>query len=84
MVYAGAELRAFLARLTLVLPIDMGVFGLADVGRVYLSGETSGKWHASRGGGVWLAPLNRSATVYFAAATSEGNRAFYAGTGFAF
>ena len=34
MVYAGAELRAFLARLTLALPIDMGVFGLADVGRV--------------------------------------------------
>ena len=84
MVYAGVELRAFLARLTLVLPIDVGVFGLVDVGRAYLSGEASGKWHAGRGTGVWIAPLNRSATVHVALAASEGRRALYAGLGFAF
>ena len=36
--YGSVELRAFLTRLTFILPIDMGVFGLTDVGRTYFKG----------------------------------------------
>jgi hypothetical protein len=30
-----------------------GVLGLADVGRVYLDGESSSRWHSGVGGGLW-------------------------------
>jgi hypothetical protein len=82
--YGGAELRVFLTRLFLLFPIDFGVFGLSDVGRVFAEGQPSGGWHTSLGGGVWLAPVSRSATVHASIAQSEGRRAFYVGTGFAF
>nr|NIM52039.1 hypothetical protein [Gemmatimonadales bacterium]NIN12787.1 hypothetical protein [Gemmatimonadales bacterium]NIN51012.1 hypothetical protein [Gemmatimonadales bacterium]NIP08476.1 hypothetical protein [Gemmatimonadales bacterium]NIR00912.1 hypothetical protein [Gemmatimonadales bacterium] len=39
-VYGNAELRLRLARIFLVLPGDFGVFGLGDVGRVFLDGES--------------------------------------------
>ena len=82
--YGSVEIRLFLARLTFILPIDMGVFGFADVGRAYLDGESSNKWRTGSGGGIWLAPLSRSATVRVSVASSEGRRAVYAGMGFAF
>ena len=83
-IYGSVELRAFLARLTFILPVDVGVFALGDVGRVYLDGESSSEWHTARGGGIWFAPLNRSSTVRLSIAESEGRTAFYAGVGFAY
>ena len=83
-IYGSAELRAFLARLTFILPVDVGVFALGDVARVYLDGEASSEWHTARGAGIWFAPLNRSSTVRLSIAESEGRTAFYAGVGFAY
>jgi hemolysin activation/secretion protein len=83
-VYGSAELRVFLTRFLLLFPTDFGVFGLSDAGRVYAGGQPSGGWHTSVGGGIWLAPVMRSATVHVSIAQSEGRRAFYVGTGFAF
>jgi len=82
--YGNAELRVFLTRFLLLIPTDLGVFGLSDVGRVFAEGDPSGGWHTSVGGGIWLAPVTRSATVQFSIAQSKGRRAFYVGTGFAF
>jgi hemolysin activation/secretion protein len=82
--YGSVEVRAFLARLTFILPIDLGAFGLLDVGRAYLDGESSSTWRSGRGAGVWLAPLTRSATVHVARAWSGRRPAYYAGVGFAF
>jgi hypothetical protein len=42
--------------------------GLADVGRVYLDGETSEVWHAGVGGGIWFAWLGGSKVVSLAVA----------------
>ena len=83
-VYGSAELRVFLTRFLLLFPTDFGVFGLTDAGRVYAEGQPSGGWHTSVGGGIWLAPVSRSATVHVSIAQSEGRSAFYVGTGFAF
>ena len=57
MAHANAELRLKLFRATIVLPADIGVFGLYDVGRVWLDGESSNQWHDAFGGGLWLAYL---------------------------
>ena len=70
--FGNAELRVTLARPTIVVPTDVGLFALADAGRVFVSGEPSDRWHTGVGGGVWLSfyrPLN---TISLAVARSEG------------
>jgi hypothetical protein len=82
--YGNVELRLALTRFFLLVPGELGVFGLGDVGRVYFSGQTSDRWHATAGGGLWMSFLSRANTVSVAAAHSlEGTRA-YVKTGFAF
>lgn len=39
---------------TSFLPIQIGVFGGADLGRVWITDEDSDQWHNSYGGGIWL------------------------------
>ena len=76
-VYGNVELRLSVARFYLLLPGELGVFGLGDVGRVYLSGETSDRWHTGVGGGLWFSFLSRANTLSVAAAHSvEGTRAY--------
>ncbi|MBG6133545.1 hypothetical protein IWQ47_004957 [Aquimarina sp. EL_43] len=36
------------------MPLQLGVFGGYDIGRVWLDGEDSDRWHDSVGGGIWL------------------------------
>jgi hypothetical protein len=82
--YGNAELRLRLGSLMLVLPADVGVFGLADIGRVYADGEASDRWHWALGGGVWLAYLHPGNTLRVALAKSEERLGVYVGAGFAF
>ncbi|MND09110.1 hypothetical protein D3C83_322010 [compost metagenome] len=44
------------------------MFGLADAGRVYLEGESSDKWHAGFGGGIWFAWLGGAKVASLAVA----------------
>ena len=82
--YGNVELRLSVARFFFLLPGELGFFALGDAGRVYLSGETSDRWHAAVGGGVSIAFLNRANTVSVAAAHSVEGTRLYARTGFAF
>ncbi len=83
-VYGSAEFRVFLLRTLVLAPADLGLFALANIGRVYSPGESSSKLHNGVGGGIWLAPVRRSSTVQFSLARSEGRTGFYLGLGFAF
>jgi Omp85 superfamily domain len=84
-VYANAELRARLGRYFLVLPGTFGVFALGDVGRVYLDGESSDKWHTGVGGGLWFAYLDPASTLSIAVARGDDDRtAVYIRAGFAY
>jgi hemolysin activation/secretion protein len=83
-VYAGAELRLFLTKFFLLLPGDFGVFGLGDVGRVYLDGESSDRWHGAGGGGIWFAFLDRAYTISMALSHGEERTGFYLRAGFGF
>lgn len=82
--YGNAEVRTRLGRMTLVLPADVGLFALADVGRVFLEGEDSRTWHPGFGGGFWLSYLDRNNTASVAVAHSEGRTGLYIRLGFAF
>src|SRR5881628_1646297 len=80
--YANAELRLTVARLPAG---DVGVFGLADAGRVWVAGEPSDRWHAAAGGGLWFAwRHSRANTVSLAVAKSPERSALYLRTGFMF
>jgi outer membrane protein assembly factor BamA len=83
-VFGNAELRLALLHGRSGLAPLFGVFGLADVGRVYLKGETSDRWHTGFGGGLWLSLSNPNNTVSFAVAESEGDVRIYLEGGFMF
>ena len=82
--YGNVELRLSLAKFFLLLPNELGAFGLADAGRVFVSGETSDRWHAAAGGGVWIAFLSRANTLSVAAVHSAEGTRIYARAGFSF
>ncbi len=80
--YANVELRLAAGRLPFG---DVGLFGLADGGRVWVPGEVSDRWHAAAGGGVWLAWQHRRANILsIAAARSPERTAAYLRAGFLF
>ena len=51
----NAELRVGLGKATVFLPLRYGVAGLGDVGRVFVDGQSSSRWHFGVGGGLWFA-----------------------------
>ena len=84
----NTELSVSLGRFNTVLPLRYGLTGLADVGRVFVANESSSKWHAGYGGGIWLGVFASGATFQFASALkaalvhSDEGTSFYLLTGF--
>jgi hypothetical protein len=60
-----AELRLPLASFSFILPLDIGIFGLAEAGRVYLDGESPGGWHSAFGGGFWIGVVDPTSALSF-------------------
>ena len=83
-VYGNVELRFQLLQFHFLTPVDFGAFALADGGRVYVSGESSDRWHTATGGGIWFAFIKRTNTVSIAAAHSVERTGIYVRAGFAF
>ncbi|HUQ47145.1 MAG TPA: hypothetical protein VM053_02750 [Gemmatimonadaceae bacterium] len=57
-IYGNAELRIPVAQFPLIVPLDVGLIGFADAGRVYVDGDSPGGWHSAMGGGLWIGLLN--------------------------
>jgi hemolysin activation/secretion protein len=81
---ANSELRVRMFGFKVLVPTDVGLFALADAGRVWLAGESSERWHTGVGGGVWMSFLRRENMVSVALARSEGRTRAYLGAGFGF
>ena len=64
--FGGAELRQPLGQVRLLVRGRVGVFALADAGRVWLDGESPGDWHTDVGGGVWFETLGNVLTFTYA------------------
>ena len=57
MLYNNLEMRVKLTDFAgYVLPGQFGITGFFDVGRVWVDGENSQKWHNGFGGGFYFAP----------------------------
>ncbi|MDY0779337.1 metallophosphoesterase [Tenacibaculum sp. IB213877] len=68
---------------TRLIPIQIGVFGGADTGRVWAENETSTQWHASYGGGFWVTAADSVSGTFNFFTGKEGLR-FSFGFGFNF
>jgi hypothetical protein len=66
-----------------LVPMQYGILGGYDYGRVWLDGETSNKWHQSVGGGLWLNGINTITARLTFFNGSDGNRIAF-GLGFGF
>jgi hypothetical protein len=83
-VYGQTEVRLPLSRATLVVPGTLGLFGLADVGRVYLEDESSDVWHAGFGAGLWFAWLGGGKVASLAVARGSDRTTLNVRVGAAF
>jgi hypothetical protein len=67
--YGSLEMRVKLfGSKSYIFPGDVGIIGFGDIGRVWMPGEVSKKWHTSYGTGLYYTPFNLvivSATVAF-------------------
>jgi predicted MPP superfamily phosphohydrolase len=82
--YNTVEMRYDLYKIkTIVFPFTIGLIGFHDVGRVWLDGEDSDKWHQSYGAGVYITPIDAMALSFQIAKSSE-ILAFYFDLGFSF
>lgn len=78
------DLRIHVIRMKLLVPTDVGVFGLCDAGKVWVNGVSPGSWHVGIGGGISLAPIDPSATVTLSLANSKDGLFITGGLGFGF
>ena len=56
------------------MPIQIGIFGGADVGRVWIDGEDSDTWHNSVGGGFWVNAVDMISGQFGAFNSDDGLR----------
>jgi hypothetical protein len=82
--YCQTELRLVLGKAVFIIPGEYGLFGLADVGRVYVDEESSNKWHPAYGGGVFYSVLDIATVFSLSIARSEEGTIVYFKAGFAF
>ncbi|WP_242084375.1 metallophosphoesterase [Aestuariivivens sediminis] len=80
----SADLRySFPSFKTNILPLQIGVFGGFDVGRVWLKDDFSDKWHNDYGGGFWVTAAETLAGTFNFFNSVEGLR-FSFGLGLSF
>ncbi|MEZ4413296.1 MAG: BamA/TamA family outer membrane protein [Gemmatimonadales bacterium] len=81
-VWFNSELRAELGTLAFVAPWRFGVLGIGDLGRVFYDTDNTDVWHASGGGGFWMALPDRSMGLVVTAVRSDEGTAFWFGSSF--
>jgi hemolysin activation/secretion protein len=64
--FGSAELRQPLGQVKLLVRGRLGVFALADAGRVWIGGNSPGSWRTDVGGGVWFETLGNVGTFTIA------------------
>lgn len=77
--YNNLEFKVKLADfVSYVLPGQIGLMGLYDVGRVWKRGENSDSWHHATGGGIYFAPASLTVFRLIATRSTEGWYPYFA------
>jgi len=85
-VYGNAELRFAISKIRFLVPGEFGLFGAADVGRVFLDEDPDGadEVHTGLGGGFWLSFLSRLQTLSVGIINGDDLTGVYVSAGFMF
>lgn len=75
--YGSAELRWAFRKIRFTVPGELGLTLRADVGRVFLDGEDSNRWHSSGSVGIFYAPFRRLMLFEAGVGYSPENTFFY-------
>ena len=70
--YGTSELRIPVAQLKLLVPLRVGIVGVAEAGRVYDHGTSPGGWHPRTGEGIWFGHRDVSPVLTFLRTTEPG------------
>lgn len=81
--YGTTELRVPIAKFPFILPLDLGLIGFVDAGKVFVNGDSPGGWHSAAGAGFWLGYLNPGTSVNVLFTNSHHSR-IASSFGFAF
>jgi hypothetical protein len=83
-VWENTQVYFTIAHPKILIPSDVGLLLLNDVGRVFYPGENSSQWHDAYGGGAFVSVFRRAVSLVAVAAHSSERTLFYlgAGTGF--
>ena len=81
--YGTSELRIPVAKLRFILPLDIGVLGFVEAGRVYVDGDSPGGWHSAAGGGLWFGIMDPG-TGFSVTLTNSAEKRLVLGTGLKF
>jgi len=82
--WANGEVRVRFGQYFVLLPGEIGALALGDVGRVYVEGEQSSRWHGAVGGGVWVSIVRPTNVLRITVARSAERTGVYFGAGFAY
>jgi hypothetical protein len=82
--YSGADLYLPIMKASLLVPGQLGLMGFYDVGRVFLDGESSDRWHHGAGGGIFFTTPGRHSLMSVQVARSEGKSVVYVRGGLVF
>jgi len=80
----SADLRIALFRMKILVPTEVGMILLGDVGRVWVDDQSEGSMHSDAGAGLWFAPLSRDIIISVSGASSIEGLRVNGGLGFAF
>lgn len=61
----------------IIVPAEVGVLGVAGLGRVWVDGESPEGWHRGYGGGIWLSFMQRPVMGSFTAAGGDEETRYY-------
>ena len=81
--YGSAELRVPIAKVPIILPLDVGALAFSDAARVYVDGDSPGGWHSALGGGFWVGAIDASKNVNVLF-TNRSNRRVIVNLGFTY
>ena len=80
--YGNGQLIIPLFPVNLIVPMRMGFIGLGDIGRVWVEGEPSDRWHPAVGGGIFLRVLTTDLVGHALFVVGDEGNKFYVNIGF--
>ena len=82
--YASSELRVPLWHFAVMVPMNAGVIGTAEGGRVYVGSASPGGWHTAAGGGLFIGLANQKFLVSCTVTNEPAHRGAHCQTGLTF